>query len=297
MIIDGTKISRTVEEECKAKVENLQKKHPLSKPQLAFICVGNHPSSLSYIKRKKQKCHEVGISSKDIFLPESVSEEKLVQEIDILNHDLETHGILVQLPLPKHINPFAIMEAVDPEKDVDGFHPINMGKLLLGEKDGFIPCTPLGIVKLLQASKIEIQGKHIVILGRSNIVGKPLAALLVQKSLDGNATVTVAHSYTKNLAEVCKSADILIAAIGHAHFVKPEMVKKGAIVIDVGINKVTTDDHTRIVGDVDYEAVSPLCSYISPVPGGVGPMTIAMLLANNVRSFEKKVFTLRKDNF
>ncbi|HUD02033.1 MAG TPA: bifunctional 5,10-methylenetetrahydrofolate dehydrogenase/5,10-methenyltetrahydrofolate cyclohydrolase, partial [Rhabdochlamydiaceae bacterium] len=203
--------------------------------------------------------------------------------IEKLNRDPAIDGILIQQPLPPHLKASTIMEAVDPNKDVDGFHPINMGRLLLGETNGFIPCTPEGIHRLLQAYKIPLKGKHVVILGRSNIVGKPLAALLIQKNPTANATVTIAHTATKHLKELTQSADILIAAMGSPHFVKAPMVKKGAVVIDVGINR----NGSKIVGDVDFDRVAPLCSYITPVPGGIGPMTIAMLLSNTALSVER----------
>lgn len=295
IIIDGTAIAKKIEKEIQKTLAHLRLAHPSQQPLLTFICVGDHPASMSYIKKKKQKCHEVGIVSQDLFFPNSISEKELIQKIKELNQDAHVHGILVQLPLPNHIDVFKIMEAIDPEKDVDGFHPINMGKLLLGQKDGFIPCTPLGILKMLQESQIDLSGKHVVILGRSNIVGKPLAALLSQKSPEANATVTLAHSYSKNLVKICQSADILVAAIGKAHFVKAEMVRNGSVVIDVGINRATEEAGLgKIVGDVDYKNVVLHCSHISPVPGGVGPMTIAMLLSNTAQSFTKKVHSFSK---
>lgn len=290
MIIDGKRIAKKIEEECKGKILRLKEKHPHATPKMAFFCIGNHAPSLSYVKKKKQKCQEVGILSEDLFFPETISELELLTAIKKANEDPHIHGILVQLPLPDHISPYKVMENIDPDKDVDGFHPVNMGRLLLGEEKGLLPCTPLGIITLLEDCGIFLAGKHVVILGRSNIVGKPLAALLMQKKPYGNATVTLAHSYTENLIEICKSADVLVAAMGKPHFVQPSMIKKGAIVIDVGINKITENGTTKIVGDVDFSKVSPLCSYISPVPGGVGPMTIAMLLANTVKSFERHLF-------
>lgn len=239
---------------------------------------------MAYVRMKKKKCQEIGILSKDIELSETVSEEDLLKEIQHLNEDEAVDGILVQLPLPLHIHSQKILEAIDPNKDIDGFHPMNMGKLLLGDNSGFFSCTPYGITILLKRAGIEVQGKHVVIIGRSNIVGKPLAALLMQKREGSNATVTVLHSASENLNEICKSADILIAAMGSPKFVKKEMVKEGAVVIDVGINKL----EGKLVGDVDFENVAPKCSAITPVPGGVGPMTIATLLSNTLLSYQRR---------
>jgi len=279
LIIDGKKIAAEVEKTLKSAVEKIEGR----KPALAFILVGIDPASIAYIKRKKKKCGEIGILSIDHELDETTSEEELLSLIFKLNQDPAVDGILVQLPLPPHIHTEKILEAIDPKKDVDGFHPLNVGRLLLGEKIGFFPCTPYGITILLKHAGIDTNGKHVVIVGRSNIVGKPLAALLMQKADGANATVTVAHSATKNLADICRSADILIAAIGKAHFITPDMVREGAVVIDVGINRL--DD--KLVGDVDFESVAPKCHAISPVPGGVGPMTIAMLLSNTLLSHQR----------
>lgn len=281
MIIYGKVIATEIEEKIATAIANLKER----KPGLAFVLVGAHPSSLSYIRRKKKKCEELGIISFDRELPETTTEVELLRVIANLNSDPQVDGILVQLPLPSHIPTANILEAIDPNKDVDGFHPLNMGKLLLGDNTGFLPCTPYGISILLSHSKIETKGKHVVILGRSNIVGKPLAALLVQKAEGANATVTIAHSATKELASVCKPADILIAALGRPKFVTEAMVKKGAVVIDVGINRI---EGKGLVGDVDFDSVAPLCSAISPVPGGVGPMTIAMLLSNTLLSYQRR---------
>lgn len=281
MIIYGKVIAAEIEKKVAAAISNIKGR----KPGLAFVLVGKHPSSLTYIRRKKQKCAEVGIISFDRELPETTTEVELLRVIANLNSDQSVDGILVQLPLPFQIPSANILEAIDPSKDVDGFHPLNMGKLLLGEKTGFLPCTPYGISILLSHSKIETSGKHVVILGRSNIVGKPLAALLVQKEKGANATVTIAHRATQNLEKVCQTADILIAAMGRPHFVTKSMVKKGAVVIDVGINRI---EGKGLVGDVDFESVAPLCSAISPVPGGVGPMTIAMLLSNTLLSYQRR---------
>lgn len=233
---------------------------------------------------KKKKCLEIGIASMDKEFPDTASENELLAHIEKLNGDETVDGILVQLPLPAHISAQKVMEKIAPEKDVDGFHPLNVGRMLIGETSGFLPCTPHGIQALLAAYKIQVEGRHVVILGRSNIVGKPLAAILMQKREGCNATVTVAHSQTKNLREITKTADILVAAMGHPRFVTKEMIKPGAAIIDVGINRVGG----KIVGDVDFESLLPLCSYITPVPGGVGPMTIAMLMSNTVVSFERR---------
>lgn len=283
-LIDGTAIAKTIQEQIAHAISKLTHR----KPGLAFILVGSNPASETYIRMKKRRCNDVGILSFDCQLPEKTSESQLLREIDRLNQDPAVDGILVQLPLPAHIDPIRIMNAVDPSKDVDGFHPLNFGKMLLGETDGFFPCTPYGVQILLTRSQIPVLGKHVVIVGRSNIVGKPLAALLMQKAPHSNATVTVAHSLTENLKEICKSADILIAAMGKPHFIKADMVKKGAVVIDVGINRITSDKD-MIVGDVDFDSVAPLCSHITPVPGGVGPMTIAMLLSNTLLSYQRRM--------
>ena len=285
MILDGREIAKEIEKE----VAHAIHKHKGRKPGLAFILVGDNPASRVYVSKKKKKCAEVGILSFDRELKEDISEEKLIQEIQALNGDERVDGILLQLPLPSHIDVNFVISTIDPNKDVDGLHPLNMGKLLLGESGGFSPCTPLGIMTLLSKTKIATEGKHAVVVGRSNLVGKPLAALLVQKSRHANATVTIAHSYTKHLAEICRSADILIAAIGKEKLITREMVKEGAVVIDVGINRgLDGAKQPIIVGDVDFEQVAPKCSYITPVPGGVGPMTIAMLLSNTLTSYQRK---------
>lgn len=278
-LIDGKHVAKKIESALRLKVGTFTRP-----PGLAFILVGNNPASKTYVKMKKKKCQEIGIFSVDYELPETVTEQELLARIVSLNKDPAIDGILVQLPLPKHLVSSKVMESISPDKDVDGFHPINVGKLLLGENPLFIPCTPLGIHKLLQHYHISPEGKHVVILGRSNLVGKPLAAILMQKKEHCNATVTLAHSQTPNLEKITGAADILIAAIGCPLFVKPYMVRKGCVIIDVGINK----SGGKIVGDVDFELVAPLASYITPVPGGVGPMTIAMLMSNTVSSYELK---------
>lgn len=251
-------------------------------PGLAFILIGENAASHSYVRMKKKRCAEVGIISHVHALEDSVSEHHLLELITKLNHDPHIDGILVQQPLPANLSTFRVVEAIDPRKDVDGFHPLNLGKLLASDPTGFIPCTPLGIHKLLESCNIPTEGKHVVILGRSTIVGKPLAALLLQKS--SNATVTVAHTATRHLTELAKSADILVAAMGKPLFVKKAMIKPGAVVIDVGINRLGD----KIVGDVDATDVKGIPSYLTPVPGGIGPMTIAMLLSNTLLSATRK---------
>jgi methylenetetrahydrofolate dehydrogenase (NADP+)/methenyltetrahydrofolate cyclohydrolase len=287
MIIDGKQIANEIQKE----IQNTIRTYSTRPPCLAVILVGNNPASLVYIDRKTLACQSVGMESIRLTLPDSITQEELINEIVLLNANENVDGVLVQLPLPLHINPHRITYHISPDKDVDGFHPFNVGKMLIGEKDGFLPCTPLGIRLLLERSLIETKGKHIVVLGRSNIVGKPTAALLMQNTPSGNATVTIAHSYTQNLKELCLSADILVVAIGKPGFLTADMVKEGAVVIDVGTNKV--DDPLakkgyRIVGDVDFKNVAPKCSFITPVPGGVGPMTIAMLMHNTLLSYQRK---------
>ncbi len=276
-MIDGKQIASQIIQEIKVAVEPICGR----KPGLAFILVGDNPASESYIRMKDKACSTTQMKSTLIRLPAGTSEAELLSKIDLLNQDTTIDGILVQLPLPSHINESTITQAITPRKDVDGFHPINLGKLLQGDEAAVIPCTPHGIKVLLEKSNIDVSGKHVVIVGRSNIVGKPLAALLMQKKPGCNATVTLCHSRTKNLAEITRTADILIAAIGQPHFIKKEMVKPGATVIDVGINRVDG----KIVGDVDFETVAPIASHITPVPGGVGPMTIAMLMQNTLQSY------------
>lgn len=280
-LIDGKTIAAAIQNQIAESI----KKYNRRPPGLAFIIVGNNPASHAYVNAKKRKCQEVGILSIDHAFSEEISEAKLLHEIGHLNQNPSIDGILVQLPLPAHISVQKIMEAIAPDKDVDGFHPINLGKLLIGETDGFFPCTPYGIVTLLSASKIAVEGKHVVIVGRSNIVGKPLAALLMQKKAHCNATVTIAHSFSQNLPAICQSADILIAAIGKPYFITKEMIKPGVVIIDVGQNR-TADN--KMIGDVDYDQVAPLSSFITPVPGGVGPMTIAMLLSNTLQSYQTR---------
>jgi len=271
-VIDGKLIAKEIREKIRASVGE-------KKPGLAFVLIGEDPASQSYVKMKEKACAEVGFYSKVLHLPQEISQAKLIDTIERLNTDPDIHGILVQQPFPDHIDTEDIVDAVDPKKDVDGFHPLNLGLLMQGSSSGFVPCTPLGVVVLLEKSGIDLAGKNVVVLGRSNIVGKPLASLLGQKRC--NATVTLAHSRTKDLEEVCANADVLVAAVGRAGFVKKSMVKPGAVVIDVGINRV----QGKIVGDVDYASVKDVAGAITPVPGGVGLMTIAMLLQNTLQSF------------
>lgn len=281
MIIDGQKIAEKIREEIQEKICKLEDR----KPCLAFLLVGDNPASKIYVRMKQKHCREVGILSIDKTLPEKSSEEDVLQLIHTWNLDPTIDGILVQLPLPKQINTDTVLAAINQAKDVDGFHPMNLGKLLSGRRDGFIPCTPLGIQVLLEKSQIPVEGKHVVIVGRSTIVGKPLACLLMQKAKGCNATVTLAHSLTPNLELLCQRADILIVAIGKPLFITEKMVRKGLVVIDVGINKTKEG---KIVGDVDFDLVEPLSSFITPVPGGVGPMTIAMLLSNTLLSYQRQ---------
>ncbi|MBA3045069.1 MAG: bifunctional methylenetetrahydrofolate dehydrogenase/methenyltetrahydrofolate cyclohydrolase FolD [Candidatus Thermoplasmatota archaeon] len=285
-VLDGKEIAQQIMEELKPRIASLLEKGVF--PGLSVIILGQNPASMSYVKSKGKACERLGMRSETIMLAETVTQKDLMTIIAKLNTDPKVHGILVQLPLPKHIDEDTVLEAINPEKDVDGFSPINMGRLLAG-RDCFKPCTPNGIMELMARYGIDPAGKHAVIIGRSNIVGKPMAMLLMQKHKGANATVTVCHSRTKNMPSITKKADILIAAIGSPEFVKADMVKKNAVVIDVGINRVedaTAEKGYRLVGDVDYEAVKEVASAITPVPGGVGRMTIAMLMLNAVQAAE-----------
>lgn len=268
-IIDGKEISATVKERIKKQVEQIKSRGYTV--GLAVILVGEDPASKVYVNNKKKACEELGIISKEYILPEETSQLQLLELIDKLNRDPHIDGILCQLPLPKHLDDKAIIDAILPEKDVDAFHSINVGKIMQGDYD-FVPCTPAGVMEMLKQENIEIEGKNCVVVGRSNIVGKPMSMLLLHK----NATVTICHSKTKNLKEICSNADILVAAVGKPKFITEDMVKEGAVVIDVGINRVDG----KLVGDVDFDNVKNKCSAITPVPGGVGPMTIAMLMQN-----------------
>jgi methylenetetrahydrofolate dehydrogenase (NADP+) / methenyltetrahydrofolate cyclohydrolase len=282
-ILDGKKLSLEMQGTLQQNISQIEGR----KPGLGFILVGENPASQTYVQMKARACERVGIYSVTKTFPKTVSEKELLQEIERQNRDPKIDGILVQMPLPAHIDPKKVTLAIDPSKDVDGFHPLNVGKMLLGDDDGFFPCTPFGIKILLEKNGIDVSSKHVVILGRSNIVGKPLAALLMQKKRGANATVTIAHSETAHLKEIAKSADILIGAMGKPLFITKDMVKKGAVVVDVGITKVPNGDSYKLVGDVDFEEVAPITSAITPVPGGVGPMTIAILLENTYMSFLK----------
>ena len=272
-IIDGKAISKQVREEIASEVVKFKEKYN-SVPGLAVIIVGNDPASQVYVRNKKKGCEEVGFYSESYELPESTTQEELIALVEKLNNDDNIHGILVQLPLPKHLNETEVLLKIKPEKDVDAFHPYNVGKIMIGNHD-LLPCTPAGVMVLLEKSGIDVCGKKCVIIGRSNIVGKPMAMLL----LHANGTVTICHSRTQNLKEICAEADILVASIGKAEFVKADMVKEGAVVVDVGINRTESG---KLVGDVDFAEVEPKASYITPVPGGVGPMTITMLLKNTL---------------
>ncbi len=285
-LISGKEISKKVHSKTSAQVAELGEKHSLT-PSLAVVLIGEDPASKVYVNAKVKKCQELGIESKKIILDKAATQAEVLALIKELNADKSINGILVQSPPPSQINEEEIIETILPIKDVDCFHAQNVGKMLLGDTDGFFPCTPYGIMTLLKESGVDASGKHAVILGRSNIVGKPMMSLLMQKQDGANATVTVCHSRTPNIAQFAKQADILIAAIGKPEFVTADMVKDGAVVIDVGINRV--DDATRkngyrLVGDVAFEEVSKVASKITPVPGGVGPMTIAMLLQNTVKA-------------
>ncbi|WP_201457146.1 bifunctional methylenetetrahydrofolate dehydrogenase/methenyltetrahydrofolate cyclohydrolase FolD [Chlamydia sp. 17-3921] len=260
-----------------------------SRPGLAVILIGNDPASEVYVKTKIKKAETLGITSKAYYLPSDSTLSSVLKVIESLNEDPSIHGILVQLPLPKHLSSETITQAISPEKDVDGLHPVNMGKLLLGSRDGFIPCTPRGIIELLDFYEIPISGKHVAILGRSNIVGKPLAALMMQKNLRTNATTTILHSQSQNIPEILKSADIIVAAIGSPLFIKDTMISSYAVIIDVGTTRVPANNLRgyNLVGDVDFNNVVTKSAAITPVPGGVGPMTIAMLMRNTWESYQK----------
>jgi methylenetetrahydrofolate dehydrogenase (NADP+)/methenyltetrahydrofolate cyclohydrolase len=277
-LIKGSEISKQIREEIKNEVAGLKEKNNIT-PGLATILVGEDEASKVYVGAKEKACKELGIYSDRIDLPGNTTEADLLALIDKLNKDSKIHGILVQLPLPKHINETNVLNAVDPRKDVDGFHPVNVGKMVLG-KPAFLPCTPHGILELLKRSNVETSGAEVVVVGRSNIVGKPIANMLLQKKKGGNATVTVCHTGTKDIASHTKKADILIVAVGKPKMIKADMVKEGVVVIDVGVNRL----ETGLVGDVDFEAVKEKAKAITPVPGGVGPMTITMLMYNTVHA-------------
>ena len=274
-IIDGKKVSANVKESVRLECERLIKEHGVT-PGLAVVIVGDDPASRVYVNNKKKACELVGFKSEEYALPAQTTQEELISLVDTLNSKSDINGILVQLPLPKHLDDKAVIERISPEKDVDAFHAINVGKIMLGEYD-FLPCTPAGVMEMLHQYEIPVEGKDCVVIGRSNIVGKPMGMLLLHE----NGTVTICHSKTKNLKEICRRADILVAAIGKAKFVTVDMVKDGAVVIDVGMNR---DENGKLCGDVDFENVKDKCSFITPVPGGVGPMTIATLMKNTIKA-------------
>ena len=285
IIIDGKQVAADIRAEVAQKVAALKKNG--KNACLAVILVGENPASVSYVTGKQKALAEVGMQDRSVHLPENTSEEDLLKLIDQLNNDDTVHGILVQLPLPKHINEDKVIMAISPEKDVDGFHPVNVGNMMIG-RPGFLPCTPHGIIVLLQRMGIETSGKHAVVIGRSNIVGKPVSVLLAQKSV--NCTVTLCHTGTKNLPEITKQADIVVVASGHPHTLTGGMIKQGAVVIDVGVNRIPDSSKKsgfRLVGDCDFDDLKEKASFITPVPGGVGPMTIAMLMVNTLESAEK----------
>lgn len=278
-LISGKEVSATLRAEIRAQSLALREDSGIQ-PGLAVILVGNDPASQIYVRNKQKACEELGFHAFEYKLSENYTQEQLLDLIGVLNKDNKVHGILVQLPLPDHIDEQTVIRTISPEKDVDAFHPSNVGKIMIGDYD-FLPCTPAGVMELIDSTGVEIDGKHCVVVGRSNIVGKPMAMLLLHR----NATVTICHSHTKNLAEVCASADILVSAVGKAHFITPDMVKEGAIVIDVGMNH---DENGKLCGDVDFADVEPKTSYITPVPGGVGPMTITMLMKNTLHAAQMK---------
>ena len=280
-LIDGKAVSKAIQNEIKAEVEQLQAKHDRA-PGLAVVLVGENPASQTYVKSKRKTCKRIGFKSFEFDLPADTSEAKVLEIIDELNNNPEINGILVQLPLPDQIDENKVLLAIDPAKDVDGFHPMNLGNLVIG-KPSYVPCTPYGVQQLLIRSGTQTSGAHAVIVGRSNIVGKPVALLLMQKAVGANSTVTVCHSRTPDIGAVTREADILVVAIGVAKFLTADMVKPGATVIDVGINR---GDDGKLCGDVDFDAVKEVAGAITPVPGGVGPMTIAMLMTNTLQSFK-----------
>ena len=284
-LIDGAQIARSVRDDVAREVKALRGRGIT--PGLTVILVGDDPASAVYVRSKGKACDEAGMASETIRLPAATTQDELLRHIDRLNADPMVHGILVQMPLPKHIDPDTVLRRMNPAKDVDGFHPINVGKLLIGEKDGFAPCTPAGVQEMLVRTGVDTRGMECVVIGRSNIVGKPMAALLMQDRVGANATVTICHRHTRTLADHTRRADLVIAAAGRPGVLTQDMVKPGAVVIDVGINRVAdagAKSGYRLVGDVEFDGVRKVASYITPVPGGVGPMTIAMLLRNTVQA-------------
>ncbi|MEW6774519.1 MAG: tetrahydrofolate dehydrogenase/cyclohydrolase catalytic domain-containing protein [Bacteroidota bacterium] len=290
-IIDGKKVAQTIKDQIKKEVGQLRQQHQKI-PHIAAVLVGNNGASVTYVNNKIKACEFVGFQSTLVHLPENISETDLLSEIEKLNTNNDIDGFIVQLPLPAHINEQKVIEAIHPSKDIDGFHPINVGRMVLN-LPCFVSATPAGIVELLKYYNIQTTGKHCVVLGRSHIVGMPVSILMSKNNPFGNATVTLCHSKTKNLKEYTLSADILICAIGQPHYVKADMVKEGAVVIDVGITRVESKETTsgyKVVGDVLFDEVAPKCSYITPVPGGVGPMTIAMLLKNGLSAAKREIY-------
>jgi len=289
-LIDGKKIAEEVKKEIAAKVAAIIDSGG-NAPHLAAVLVGEDAASQTYVASKERACKAIGFTSSIYRYPASITEQELLDVVDFLNNDEEINGFIVQLPLPAHIDADKVLQRIDPAKDVDGFHPVNVGRMALG-LPSYLPATPAGIMLLLEKYGIETSGKHCVVLGRSNIVGTPVALLMSRKASPGNSTVTICHSRTENLADITRQADILIAAIGQPEFVKADMVKPGAVVIDVGIHRVddSSEKGYHITGDVDYDLVAPKCSYITPVPGGVGPMTIVSLLLNTFKSYNKEIY-------
>ena len=288
-LILGKEVSEEIYGELRQRIEALKARGVT--PGLAVVLVGDDPASQVYVRKKGEMCEELGMRSTTIVMPKETTQEELLRKVAELNADLSIHGYLVQLPLPDHIDEEAVIDAIDPSKDVDCFHPSNVGRMLIGDPD-FLPATPAGVQQMLVRSGIETAGRHVVVVGRSNIVGKPMAAMMVQRGAGADSTVTVVHSKTPNLAEITSTADILVVAIGKPRFITADMVKEGAVVIDVGTNRIQDPAHpkgSRLVGDVDFDAVKEKASYITPVPGGVGPMTICMLMANAVRAAERVV--------
>jgi len=289
IIIDGKKISEDIKSEIAAEVRKMIDNNTRP-PHLAAVLVGDDPASITYVNSKAKSCHEVGFTSSLYKYESTITEKQLLDVVDFLNNDEDVDGFIIQVPLPKHISVQKVISRILPSKDIDGFHPVNLGRMLLNEPS-FLPATPFGVIELLKRYKIETEGKNCVVLGRSNNVGTPLSVLLSRNDNPGNSTVTLCHSKTKDLKEICAAADILIVAIGKPHFVTADMVKEGAVVIDIGIHRIPSDETKsgfRLIGDVKYDEVASKCSFISPVPGGVGPMTIAALLLNTLKASKKE---------
>ena len=290
-LIDGKAISALIKEEIKNEVAAMIDNGE-NTPHLVAVIIGEDPASMSYVRGKENACRQCGITSSVYKLPAATTQKELLDLIDFLNRDEEVDGMIVQLPVPEHINPDVVIDRIDPKKDVDGFHPVNLGRMMTG-LPAFLPATPYGIMTLLERSDVDISGRHVVVVGRSNIVGTPLSVLMSRKKKPGNATVTLCHSFTANMKELTRQADVLVAALGKPEFIKADMVKKDAVVIDVGIHRLEDDSQEkgyRMVGDVDFKEVSKVASKITPVPGGVGPMTIVSLLLNTLKSFKKEIY-------